>query len=412
MKIVFLTYSDIQGGAARATYWLANGLINSGHDVRMIVYSKSTDHYWVNKIGKTLQYNIRLFLDSIPIRFYKLNRIHHWSINLIENKCLYKEINKINPDIINIHWVGNSFMPISLLKKIKQPIVWSLYDMWPFTGGCHYDNFCNKFKTQCGTCPQLKSSNYDLSRFLVLKKEKEWRHKNITIVSPSNWLNNLAKESLVFKNHNFKIIPHGTDLKIFRPIDKITARKILNLPIEGNYILFGSMAGVIDKRKGYQFLIPALDFIKKTCINSDLKILIFGQDKPLDEAILPFETHYIGKINDDITLALLYSASSLTITPSMQEAFGMTASESMACGTPVVAFGATGPLDVIDHKENGYLATPYDFMDLASGILWVLDPINYNRISKNARQKCLDKFDLKDTSNAYFSLYSEKLKNL
>ena len=96
----------------------------------------------------------------------------------------------------------------------------------------------------------------------------------------------------------------------------------------------------------------------------------------------------------------------------MQEAFGMTASESMACGTPVVAFGATGPLDVIDHKENGYLAIPYDFMDLASGILWVLDPINYKRISLNARQKCLDKFDLKDTTNAYLSLYNEKLKNI
>ena len=118
MKIVFLTYSDIQGGAARATYWLAKGLINSGHDVRMIVYSKSTDNYWVTKIGKTLNYNFRLLLDSIPIRFYKLNRIQHWSINLVSNKSLHKVINDINPDIINIHWVGNSFMPISLLKKL------------------------------------------------------------------------------------------------------------------------------------------------------------------------------------------------------------------------------------------------------------------------------------------------------
>jgi glycosyltransferase involved in cell wall biosynthesis len=99
------------------------------------------------------------------------------------------------------------------------------------------------------------------------------------------------------------------------------------------------------------------------------------------------------------------------VVPSLQEAFGQTASESMACGTPVVAFGATGLLDIVDHKINGYLAKPFDTDDLKNGIEWVLNTPNYDELCKNAREKVLREFDSKIVAKRHIELYEEVLEN-
>ena len=135
--------------------------------------------------------------------------------------------------------------------------------------------------------------------------------------------------------------------------------------------------------------------------------MVFGSNEPTVPPKLGFPVHYVGRLYDDVSLAILYSAADVSVTPSMQEAFGMTASESMACGTPVVAFGTSGPLDVIDHKLNGYLATPYEVEDLANGIAWVLDKSRAKSLSYAARKKCEDKFDLEIVATQYSRLYEE-----
>lgn len=414
MKTLFVSTTDIIGGAARATYWLANGLRNIGQDVSMCVQQKSGDYPWVwrvkkNNIGKFSD-TVRPQLDTLPLSYYPNRKKTQWSLNLMPNSKLISAISELNPDIINLHWVGGGFMPISQLRSLTVPIVWSLYDMWSFTGGCHYDDSCGKFIDSCGSCPQLDSQRGDVSSYIHARKVKYWQDIPMTIVSPSAWLAGEAKRSSLFRNLRVEVIPHGTDLSLFKPIDKDCAKEILGLQKNRRYVLFGAMGGTSDARKGYQYLEQALKRLATMSGFEDLSLLVFGASEPVNPPKLGFPIHYVGRLHDDVSLAVLYSAADVTVTPSMQEAFGMTASESMACGTPVVAFGASGPLDVIDHQVNGYLATPYEVEDLANGISWVLDRSRSKALAFESRKKCEKKFELSNVASQYVNLYEELIE--
>ena len=413
IKTLFLSTSDVVGGAARASHWLARGLRMQGTHVTMGVQRKTTDYEWVWKTGQSnidkLVDSFRTPIDTLPLRFYPKRKNLPWSLNFVRNSRLIEKINKLKPDIVNLHWVGDGFLPINQIRKIEAPIVWSLYDMWPFTGGCHYSDSCTKFHESCGSCPQLDSVTYDISRFIHERKRAHWHSVPITIVAPSTWLAGEAKKSSLFCNSRIEVIPHGTDFNVFKPINKNVARDILNLDQSRRYVLFGAMAGPSDLRKGYQYLEPALKRLGQEHGYGDLTLLVFGATEPKVPVNLGFPVKYIGRLHDDVSLAVLYSAADLTVTPSMQEAFGMTASESMACGTPVVAFGVSGPLDVIDHKVNGYLAQPFDIGDLSAGIGWILNHENSVTLREKAIEKCCDKFDLKIVSAQYLNLYADLL---
>lgn len=411
MKTLFLSTSDIEGGAARATYWLAKGLRNIGQDVSMYVQRKTGDFPWVSTIKKgrmgKVEGLVRPQLDTLPLKFYTKRKKATWSLNILPNSELLQCLTDSKPDIINLHWVAGGFLPISQIRHIKVPIVWSLYDMWPFTGGCHYDDSCGKFVDSCGKCPQLGSTRSDISSFILAKKKKFWGDIPMTVVAPSTWLAAEARRSTLFRNSRVEVIPHGTDLNLFKPIVKEFAKDILCLQKNRRYVLFGAMGGVSDYRKGYQFLEPALKQLSRMPGYDNLSLLVFGSSEPTVPSKLGFPIHYVGRLHDDVSLSILYSAADVTVTPSVQEAFGMTASESMACGTPVVAFGASGPLDVIDHKINGYLATPYEIKDLTNGIAWVLDHSESKKLGYLARKKCESKFDLTIIAEQYSKLYKE-----
>ena len=139
-------------------------------------------------------------------------------------------------------------------------------------------------------------------------------------------------------------------------------------------------------------------------------MVVFGSSRPHNAPEFGFKTHYLGSLADDVSLVTLYSAADVMVVPSLQEAFGQTAAEAMACGTPVVCFDATGPKDIVDHKINGYLARPFDTSDLANGIEWLLNAPNYNELCKNAREKVVLEFDSRVVAGKYIRLYEEILK--
>lgn len=411
MKALFLSTSDVVGGAARATFWLARGLREIGEDVSMGVQRKSGDYSWTwtaerGRLSKVFD-SFRTPIDSLPLRRYPDRKRAQWSLNLLPNSNLTAAVSQQRPDIVNLHWVGDGFLPIAAFRKLPAPIVWSLYDMWAFSGGCHYDDFCGRHAESCGSCPQLKATGQDISNYIWHRKKKLWQGLPMTIVAPSTWLAQEARKSSLFQDLRVEIIPHGTDLNVFKPIAKGLAREILGLPSERRIILFGAMGGTGDDRKGYQYLEPALKRLASQGSHGDISLAIFGASEPRKVPNLGFPVHYLGRLHDDVSLAVLYAAADVTVTPSMQEAFGMTASESLACGTPVVAFGATGPLDVIDHKINGYLARPYDEADLAEGIAWVLDNSASSGLGAAGRKKCEQNFELHKVSRQYLALYEE-----
>lgn len=413
MKIILVNANDISGGAAIAVYRLLKGLQQSGVEAEMLVQSKKSDDYsvigpqtkWQKAFGK-----LRPIIDSIPVRFNKQRKKIIFSPAILPDN-IFKKIQDINPDIVHLHWIAGGFIKIESLAKMKKPIVWTLHDSWAFTGGCHVPFECKKYIKNCGCCPTLNSNKKkDLSYKILQRKRKSWKNLDLTIVTPSSWLGECAKKSSLFYKTQVEVIPNGIDLSRFKPIDKNIARDILCLPKDKKLILFGAMSAINDQNKGFYLLKQS--FKKFQLIgNKNIEFVIFGSSKPRNEENLGFKTHYLGRLNDEMSLALVYSTADVFIVPSIQENLPNTIMESLACGTPVVAFNVGGISDMIDHKRNGYFAKPFDTIDLAYGIKWVLeDNTRLKELSKNARTKAINKFDVIKIAEKYKKLYEDILK--
>lgn len=413
MKILLLNTNDMSGGAAIAAYRLLKGLQQNSVQAQMLVESKKSDDYSV--IGPQTKWQkafakLRPILDNIPVSLYKQRKKIIFSPAVLPENIL-KKIKEINPDIVHLHWIALGFIKIESLAKINKPIIWTLHDMWAFTGGCHYDEECEKYKKNCGYCPILCSNKKnDLSYKIWKRKEKFWKNLDLTVVTPSSWLGECAKKSSLFYKTRVEAIPNGIDLNRFKPIDKNIARDILCLPKDKKLILFGAISALSDKRKGFPLLSEALKNISSK-ENKDIELVIFGSSKPKDEEDLGFETHYLGHLNDEISLAIVYSAADVMIIPSIQDNLPNTIMESISCGTPVVAFNIGGIPDMIEHQKNGYLAKSFDTGDLANGIKWVLgDKVRWKKLCQHAREKAEKEFNIVEVAKKYIDLYENVLK--
>lgn len=411
MKVLIINASEINGGAARASYRLHKSLLRSGIDSHMLVDTKLSDDYSVIGQDSNVRNGISLMrrvLDRLPISFYKHRSATYFSPNLVPFSGLVKRINAINPDVVHLHWVNKAMLSISDIAAIKAPVVWSLHDMWAFTGGCHYDEECGAYEQSCGTCKVLGSvKSNDLSRKVFKKKLTTYAaHQNLTVVGLSKWLAESALKSSLFKNNKVVCLQNPIDTIVYLPLDKRIAREILGLPVDKKLILFGAMGATSDPRKGYNELCEALLQLK----GQNVELVIFGSSKPKQQAGFKFKTHYLGQLHDDVTLRALYSAADVMLVPSRQENLSNAIMESLACATPVVGFDIGGNSDMIEHQQNGYLAQPNSSADLAAGIEWVLNAPNYEVLSTNARNKVLNEFDSEIVAKKYIELYRSVLE--
>jgi len=411
MKILIVNTSDIQGGAARAAYRLHQALLTEGVDSQMLVQSQSSDDFTVigpqTKVQKALG-KLRPTLDSLPVHRYKDRTKTLFSPSWLPFSSIVERINSINPDVVHLHWIAGGMIRIEDLPKIKAPIVWSLHDMWAFTGGCHYDEECGAYQKQCGTCPVLGSNKLqDLSHKVWLRKKANFdKIANLNIIGLSRWLADCAKQSSLLQDALVFNLPNPIDTSTFAPFDKQQARALLNLPQDKNLVLFGAMGAISDPRKGFKELAEAL-----THLDADnTELVVFGSSQPKTSQGLKQKAHYLGQLHDDVSLRVLYSAADVMIVPSLQENLSNAIMESLACGTPVVGFAIGGNSDLIEHQVTGYLAKPYSATDLAQGIEWVLNASNYQKLSQNARDKVLREFDSQVVAKKYIDLYNQIIK--
>ncbi|MFV9474473.1 glycosyltransferase family 4 protein [Advenella sp. RU8] len=409
MKILIVNTLDIKGGAAKAAYRLHHALRAEGVDSHMLVQNKSSDDFTV--IGpitsrqKVLS-KIRPFLDMLPLNFYKNRTKTFFSPAWVPFSDIVSQINKLKPDIVHLHWITGGMMRIEDIARINAPVVWSLHDDWAFTGGCHIKWECKKYTKSCGACPRLDSSKEkDLSYKVWRRKRKIFSKKKLTIIGVSQWLTNCSLSSSLLGEKSHVTLPNPLNTQIFKPQFRKTCRKLWNLPYDKKLILFGANSATSDINKGFKELSEALKLIKTT----NIEFVVFGSSEPEEPLDFACKTHYLGHLYDEVSLVALYSAVDVMLVPSLQEAFGQTASESMACGTPVVAFGATGLLDIVDHKNNGYLANAFDSSDLANGIDWVLEHDDPQQLADNARQKIVKCFDSEVIARKYINLYRDIL---
>lgn len=410
MKILIVNTYDMHGGAARAAQRLHKALLNENVDSRMLVKTKTGDDHTVvalqSKIQKLLSV-IRPRLEALLLKPYENRTKTYFSPAFVPFSGMAEQINALNPDIVHLHWVCGGMTSIEDIGRIRAPIVWTLHDDWPFTGGCHVRFECEKYMQKCGACPALSSEKErDLSRRIYNRKLKVFPGiRKLTLIGLSRWMVECVTKSSLFRNRTVRHIPNPLDTTVYAPVPKHEARALLRLPLDKKLILFGAINATGDARKGFTELSQALEKIR----HEDIELMVFGSSAPENPPHFKFRSRYFGQLHDDIALRLLYSAADVMVVPSLQETFGQTAVEAMACGTPVVAFGHTGLLDIVDHKINGYLAKPFDTSDLAKGIEWVLANENYGQLCSAGREKAVATFDSHVVAKQVIGLYEEIL---
>jgi glycosyltransferase involved in cell wall biosynthesis len=404
MKILIVNTSDIHGGAARAAYRLHRSLLDEGVESRMLVQSKSSNDLTVigpkSKIQQAVG-KIRFAMDSLPGRYYKNISKTLFSSGWVPFSRIVNRINEINPDVVHLHWIAGGMMPIEDLAKIKAPIVWSLHDMWPFTDGYHYDSAFDIQNYGLAEEPKVFIQPKNFKR-----KANTYRKLNrLTIIGLSKWLKDCSWQSKLLGDKPHINFPNPIDTSTFSPINKIQARAFFNLPVDKKIILFGALGAVSDRRKGSRELFEALEHV-----SADYELVIFGSNEPQNSQSLQQKANYLGYLNDDVSLHMLYCAADVMVVPSLQENLSNSIMESLACGIPVVGFNIGGNPDLIDHKLNGFLAKPFDTSDLAKGIEWVLNSDMYDHLCQNARKKVLREFENHVVALKYIKLY-EKIIN-
>ncbi len=414
MRVVHLSATDIKYGADRATYRLHQGLRSAGVDSLMVVGRKfshdGTVHPSTHSRIQGVLNDRRSLLDQYPLILYPNRSSALFSTAWVPER-VSRHLLISSSDIVNLHWICGGFLRPESIASISKPIVWRLSDMWAFTGGCHYSGECVRYRQVCGSCPHLGSHHEkDLSQWLWKRKERSWKKTQLTIVTPSRWLSSCAGESSLLKRCRAEVIPNGIDGDLFRPADKLYSRELVGLPKDKKIVLFGAINPTQDERKGYSYLIDALNRMARKGVHHGLELAILGASKPERGSELALPVHYLGYLEDTARLVNCYAAADVFVAPSKEDNFPSTVLESLACGTPVVAFNVGGIPDLIEHMGNGYLAKPFDTADLSNGIEWMMsDESKYEGLSKRARQKVEQEFTIGIQAGKYRRLYEELL---
>jgi glycosyltransferase involved in cell wall biosynthesis len=408
LKVLHISSSDSNGGASIAARRLHNALTSLGHLSYMLVQSRRIDDFKIiGPSNRLLEYIsiARPKVDQFSVFRKKSSRL--FSVGWIPSMGLAKQIQSIGPDVIHLHWICGGMLRIEELAGFTAPLVCSMHDSWYFTGGCHVRFDCDRYETGCGKCPALNSlSENDLSRKQYRRKQKAYGLlENLSVVAPSTWMADAVRRSPLFAGRRIKMIHNPLDTSVYKPLDSSIAREIWNLPKNKKLILFGSFSPFSDLNKGYHLFLESL----KHFDIRDTELVVFGAYPPREPQILPIKTRFLGFLNDEVSMATLYSAADVMVVPSMQESFGQTAAESLACGTPVTCFRTSGLVDIVDHKANGYLADPFHPMDLASGIRWCLDTSESSSLKKFSREKALSKFDQDVIAHQMLDFYKEAI---
>ena len=228
------------------------------------------------------------------------------------------------------------------------------------------------------------------------------------IVTPSQWLANCVRESALMRDWPVTVVPYALDTDVWRPIDKRQARELFGLQLDAPILLFGAIGGSRDPRKGFDLLQRALQHLNGEI--TALHLVVFGQSAPKEPPDFGFPVHYTGHLHDDFSLRVLYSAADALIIPSRQDNLPNTGVESLACGTPVIAFDTCGLPDIVQHQQTGYLARAFDTEELARGIQWVLaDRTRHAVLSANARRDAVARFSYPVVAEQYLRVYQAAL---
>jgi glycosyltransferase involved in cell wall biosynthesis len=421
MKITHVSTLDIQGGAARAAYRLHRGLVGLGQHSRFFTVHKASTDETVHRLGvvseatdlahRSLQ---RLQRDYIDAQRTPLSNtlfvLPYPGYDLTAQPAIRAA------DIINLHWVTRLQSPTTLnrLLQLGPPVVWTLHDMWAFTGGCHYSSGCDGFERDCQPCPQLRADPHGLAA-AVLGDKLAVLDPRPTVVAPSRWLAAAARRSRLFRDTRIEVIPYSLETETFAPAPKAEARHHLGLGADTMTLLAGADNGN-ERRKGFHVLVEALRIcaadphFRERERRGTIALLWFGTP-PDGLDLLPLPALALGRITADERLRLIYSAADLYLLPSLEDNLPNTMLEAMSCGTPVLAFDVGGVPDVLEDHVTGRVVPAGDAPKLAQAILDGLRDDNARRKMSEACRRAMEVSHAMDVqARRYLDLYRDLLR--
>ncbi|WFB35663.1 glycosyltransferase [Kiritimatiellota bacterium B12222] len=414
MKILIVNTFDRAGGAARSARRLHFGLRGIGVDSEMLVLHKDGDDAHTHVASAAIQRHFKERLplvDALPLGFYPSRNVTHWSNTFLPGS-IEKQIQELNPDVVHLHWINRGLLSVADLKRWNKPVVWTLHDHWPFTGGCHYpSDECEAYKNSCGTCPALGSKRaHDLSRFNWSRKNKQWQGVNLNIVGPSAWLTQRAADSSLFGKYPCHNLPNGIDTDLYQPGDKEAARKALGLPVDKILILVVAMNPDTDRNKGGHLALEAIQLAADKLGPDAAEILIAGSPEKGIRTDGPWRIHSLGVLKEEAEMAQLYRAADVQLVPSYYENLSNALMEACSSGLPCVAFNAGGNGDLVYHQAHGFLADAYKASSLAEGLVQYIEhPLIREAHGAAAREHILQFSELNLIAHKHQALYQQIL---
>jgi len=410
MRIAFVNTFNDRGGAAKAAFRLFSGVYEEqGVIARFFSRENATGHPGVVADRSRLT---ALFGDQASVFDQKgLKRRHPgrervpFSVNRIPD-TVHETILAFEPDLVHLHWPHAGFMRLESLAKLGVPLVWTLHDMWAFTGVCHYAGDCRKYMAGCGACPRLKSADRDdVSARVFARKRALYPGLDIHVVCPSAWLAGLAGKSRLLGGVPATVIPNCLDEKVFSPAkgggDKAEARAALGLPRQGRLVLFGADAALSDPRKGGRELVRA--FAQAAPERAPgARLVVFGDEEetPPAPGVL-----VLGRIDGEETLARLYAACDLYAFPSLEDNLPNTVMEASSCGAPVAAYATGGVPEMVIPGVTGYLAPTGDMAAFLDAVFTALDDPGLTRLGENARKRAASLYARDAVVSRHLELY-------
>lgn len=404
MNILHINQSDINGGAAIAGYKLHQGLLEKGLDSRLLVASPQTKSNFVAPIPRKMRWEERIAPTTESLGFNYLQFVGSF---VIPRHKFYQQADILN--FHNLHSGKFSYLALPLLN-LNKPAVFTLHDMWSFTGHCAYSYGCDRWQTGCGKCPHLNS-------YPAVKKDNthwEWWLKKIvyqlsklTIVTPSKWLANKAKQSML-NRFSIRYIPNGINTEVYQPFHKEECRFKLGISQDKKVLMFGAQ-DLKNPIKGGDLLVKALKNLPET-LKAETVILTMGNKGNLFSEDLGLKSFNLGYVTSELQKAIAYSAADVFVLPTRQDNLPLVLQESMACGTPLVSFEVGGVPELVRNEITGYLAHPENPQDLSCKLTKVLENSNLRaNLSKNCRRIAIEEYSLELQTKRYIRLYKDIL---
>jgi glycosyltransferase involved in cell wall biosynthesis len=412
MNIVHLCTSNSQGGAANAMRTIHNGLLKLGHKSDII--EKSGLLSKKNDVLSEVEFKCKFFENILIHRNRSPISNTHFSLDYCDYDFEYLDSIK-NADIIHLHWVAGFISSKSLLRLslLQKPICWTLHDLRPITGGCHFSAGCNGYWSNCEECPQIINNHYDLTQLSLEGQKVAVKYVNPFFIAPSSWLLDCIVKSTIGRNANSKLIPYGIDTDVFKPKEKKIARERLKLKQDVFYIFLGAHS-FEEKRKGIGNALETLNIIKsnrdfdKKINSGEIRIAMAGSG---GEHLNP-NGWIIDKLGyiDQNHMIDLYSACDLMLFTSSEDNLPLMIMEACSCGLPVVAFDVGGIKDIIKNNIGGMLVNFPDCHSMAKTCIELIkDASKRGAIGIEARDQVINKFSLNKQTQSYIDTYKKQI---